>query len=966
MTPNLQIPTQGFPSGLRKTAGLSLLIALALSASAGRAQTPAATTTNPATSSPSDVVRMEEYVVPGIKSSITAALDIKRESVQIVDSIVSEDIGKFPDNTLVEALQRVTGVQVTNRGAGEVATVSIRGLNDINTTLNGENVFTASGTAMALQDVPASLLSRVDVYKTRSADLIENGIAGNIDIHTHRPFDFPGSKVVLAARGMYADQAKRYGTNLSAMASYRWDTPAGKFGALIALSYVKTPYRDQNVTAGAEVPFMTGTPLAGWVPYERIFPTDGRVKENPIWTAGLEEGLSQAAGATLPMTPSNGTTTQQVPYVLSRDAIFQNDFTGTRERPAGDLALQWAPNKDSEYTFETFYFGYRNKQFNDLLFSFVDWWGGPLGAVTLYPGTNVVKSRDRVSFPYSFTSGDATKSKTDSWFYSLSGTWNIDDTLRLRSALVYQDSVFKSDFFAMRADRVAPAIVVDFNSGDNIPAFNFPDDPNTAINEANLADPKLWNIAQLYDNENKNKGHATTWTGDGEYDTKWEFLNKLKFGLRYDDRYASQAQRTQSADSLARPMSDFPELWSTNSDFFDGHSAVPSTWVVPNGYVLFDNAEKYRQLYHAKFPAFKTSDQLSLFENFHVNETNTAAYLRGDFKTFIGDHKLDGQVGGRYVLVKTDMFFTDQSTLVSATSSARKEKLLPSGSLRYSITPDFMLRLSYAETLRRPNFVDLNPAINYVKDVTNIGYGTAGGGNPNLKPTTSKNYDVALEYYFGKTRSNAVYADLFERDIDGLVVSFRKRVSAVVPPATTPYDYILTQPDNASNGKLKGAEVGLVYFPDELPGYLQGLGVQFSYTNLSSKQDIPVTDSTGKVTSVLTRDFFQVSKNSYSAVLAYERKRFSARASYVWRSAFLDHYEAALFANPLGVYHNPERSLDFQLTYRLLDNLILTFDATNLTNEIFQQYYGKDGATRNNFSSSLYSRTYELGVRFTF
>jgi hypothetical protein len=80
---------------------------------------------------------LEEIVVTGVKFSMTEAVGIKRDSVQIVDSIVSEDIGKFPDNNVVEAMQRIAGVQVTNRGAGEVATVSIRGLSDVTTTING-------------------------------------------------------------------------------------------------------------------------------------------------------------------------------------------------------------------------------------------------------------------------------------------------------------------------------------------------------------------------------------------------------------------------------------------------------------------------------------------------------------------------------------------------------------------------------------------------------------------------------------------------------------------------------------------------------------------------------------------------------------------------------------------------------------------------------------------------------------
>lgn len=935
------------PSPRRKTAGLLLTALATLAAGPGFAQTEA-----PAASAASDdgVVVLPAYVVTGIRESLSKAIDIKRESVPIVDSIVAEDIGKFPDNNLVEALQRLSGIQVTNRGAGEVATVSIRGLNDINTTLNGQNIFTSSGQAVALQDIPATMLARVDVFKTRSADMIENGIAGEIDIRTHRPFDFDGRKISLAVRGIYQEQADKIGPNYSAMFSDRWKTNSGKFGMLINVSSAKTPYRDQNVTAGAMVPFMTATPPAGFVPYERIWPTDGRVTENPIWQAGLDEGLPSAAGSTLKMNGVN------VPYVLARDAIFQNDFTGTRKRPAANLALQWAPNDDSEYTFEAFYDGYRNTSFNNLLFSFVDWWGGPHGAVTLYPGTNIVKSRASTPWVYGFTSGDATVGKTDSYVFSLNGKWKIGDALKLRSALTYQTSEFSSYFFAMRAERVAPSIAVDFNSGGGLPAFSFPDDPGTTVNESDLTQPGLWNVAQLYDQGDKDKGSAKTWTVDGDYALKSNFFTGLKFGLRYDNRDASESERRQDAGVLGQPLTNFPELQHVNSGFFDGQSAVPTTWVVPDGLAIYKDAEKYRALYKTKFPAFMTGDQLMLVENFNVVEKNMAAYGRADFKTFLGSHKLDGQFGGRFVSVKTDMSFTGQS------ASAKKSKVLPSASIRFAITPELIARASYGETLRRPNFNQLNPNITYVKDVTNIGYGTASGGNPLLKPTESKNYDLSLEWYFDK--SNALYATAFKRKIDGFVVDFRRRVSAVVAPATTPYDYILSQPDNASNGELTGFELGAVYFPDYLPDVLKGLGVQASFTSLDSSQDIPVTDSTGAVVKTINRPMFGVSDTSYSVMLAYERSRIGVRLSYVWRSSFLNNYEAALFANPLGVYRKPERSVDFQMSYRVSDRLTVTLDATNLTNEIYQSYYQYPDT--NNFGSSLYSRTFALGARYSF
>lgn len=955
MTPYLQ----RHPAGSRRQSRqipaflLTSLLATGLGSSAAHAQATGA-------SAPSDdpVVQMDEFVVSGsFKDSMEQALTIKRANVQMVDAIVAEDIGKFPDNNVIEALQRVSGVQVTNRGGGEVSTVSIRGLNDITTTINGRNIFTASGRAVALADIPASLLRQVDVYKTRSSDLIESGIAGVIDIRTHRPFDFDGPKAVLAARGIYQDKNDAIDPNISALFSNVWELDGGgKFGALINVSYAETDYRDQSVTAGAMVPFVTENPPAGWVPYERIFPTDGRVSENPIWQAGLEAGLPSTPGSTLQF---NG---QPVEYYLSRDAIFASDFTGHRERPAVNVSLQFAPDDRSTYTFEAFYNGYRNESFNSLLFSFADWWGSlganPAANTVVYPGTNIIKSRENIGFPYGFMSGDLVTGQTDSYLYAVTGEWEISDDFHLTADLSFQDTEYNEDFFAMRTDRVHRAISVDFNSGGGFPAFSFADDTATAgVDESDLTNPALWNIAQLYDNALFRKGDGVSLTLDGDYDTHWEFFNKLEFGLRYDKRGASEGQRTQDAPGLGQNMSNYPELVHINSGFFDGRSDVPTSWAVADGYYIRSHADEIRNLYKSTVaPDLLTGSQLMLQETFDVDEATTAAYLSADFATYVGDRKLDGQIGLRYVDVTTDMKFTDINTLAQSSDSASTDDFLPSVIVRYALTDDLRLRASYGETLRRPNFVSLNPNINYVEDVTNIGYGTASGGNPDLAPTTSKNYDLALEWYFQDT--SAIYATLFKREIEGLVVDFRRRVTY------QGYDYILSAPDNASSGELSGFELGFVYFPDNLPGILDGFGVQASYTSLDSEQNIPITDSAGNIIGEDTTPFFAVSDSSYSVVLAYERPKFSARLSYVWREDFLNNYEAALFANPLGVYRKPETSMDLQLSYRVNDKLTLTLDATNLTDEAFQSYY--EYPDTNNFGSSIYSTTFALGARYTF
>jgi TonB-dependent receptor len=905
---------------------------------------------------------VEEIVVTGLRESLTQALEIKRESVQIVDAIVAEDIGKFPDNNTVEALQRVPGVQVTDRARGEVGRVAIRGLEDVTTTINGRNIFTASGRQVALADVPASLLHRVDVYKTRSADLIEQGIAGVIDIITPRPFDFDGSRISLAARGVYEEQNDEIDPHASALLSDRWQTGIGELGALLNVSYAKTHYRDQSVTAGAMVPFLTGTDVpAGWVPFERIFNTDGRVTENPIWQAGLLEGLPDAPGSTLNL---NGVPHQ---YILSRDAVFQSDLTGERERPAANLSLQFAPNDTSEYVFEAFYNGYRDERFNSLLFSFVDWWGNP-GDTTLYPGTNIAKTRD-LRDVYGFMSGDLLTGDTDSYLYALGGKWQIGDRLELRADLSYQDSRYDETFFAMRTERVAPSISVDFNAGDGIPAFSFGDNPATTdIDESNLTDPRLWNIAQLYDNALWREGDAVTFKFDGDYDAGWGIIGKLNFGVRYDDRSAAEGSRTQTSDGqrilgttnntngvLGIKLADHPELVSTNSGFFDGQSAVPTRWAVADGYYIRSHADEIRSLYNRTLNIdLATSDELFIPKNFDIDEATTSAYLQANFDTDLAGHRFDGQFGARYVSVDTDIAFGTQSTSVT------KSKLLPSLMLRFGITDDLRVRASYGETLRRPNFVDLNPNITYVRDVTNIGYGTASGGNPNLEPTESKNYDLGVEWYFAQ--SSAVYLTLFKRDIEGLVVPFFNVVQYT--DSVGPYTYVLSQPDNASNGELEGVELGVQYFPDNVPAWLKGFGVQASSTWLDSSQDTPTTDSAGNVTGVITSEMFGISDKSYSVVLVYEKGPVDARLSWVWRDDFLNNYEAALFANPREVWRGSEQNMDFQLSYDVTDDLVLTFDARNLTDEIYQSYYVNPHT--NNFGSVITGRTFALGARMSF
>lgn len=903
----------------------------------------------------------DEIVVTGVRASIIGALNLRRDSTQIVDSIVAEDVGKLPDNNVVEALQRVTGIQVTDRGQGEAAGIQIRGLPDALTTLNGRNVFTAASQAFTLQDVSANLVKRVDVFKTRAADQIETGLAGQVDVVTRRPFDFKGFAVSALVRGIYDQEADKINPNAALLLSDRWETGIGDVGLLVNGSYTRSKFRTMSTTAGAFVPFATLTPPAGTglTGFQRIFPAQTDPKTGAFlsgpgvgdWKVGPETGLPTAPGSTLPV---NGIAT---PYWLSRDAVFSSDLYGKRERPSANAAFQWSPNSSSVYTAEVFYAGFRGETYNSLQFSFIDFWANPQ-APTLYDGTNIVKSRVANNV-YGFNSGDFTRSQTDSFVYALNGKWDLGSRGGIVADAAYQTSKYRTAFFAMRSDRVANRITADFNAGGGIPSYHFD-------NDAALADPSTWNVAQLYDNASRDKGSAFTATLDGHYGWDSGFLRQIKAGFRFDDRRASSDVRTADAGALNRPLSSLPAgATFTNSDFFEGRGDVPTSWVNANGYYNYAHADEIRRLY-----GLKTSDQLTMTRVFDVQERTTAAYVQADGELSIFGRPLKVQGGVRYVAVDTDATFVDRfNNGAVSRASPGSDRFLSSFTARYEITQKLRARFNYGETLRRPSFGDINPNFSLTGDLTNVGYGTGSAGTASLQPTTSKNYDAALEWYFA--RNSAITVTAFRRDIQGLVVPVSQLEvipnNGIVAGATN--NFVISRPANASNGVLKGLEVGLTYFPTYLPSFLDGLGFQGSLTVLDSSQNVPIYDNAGKQVGEQQSSFFGVSDLSYNATLAYDHGPFGARLSYVYRNAWQVRNEARLFANPLGVWRRAEASLDFQLTARITDRLGLTFDAVNLTRTKQQEYYrfGDVGdKDRFNLGTVLIPRTFAIGARYSF
>ncbi|TMM45178.1 TonB-dependent receptor [Qipengyuania marisflavi] len=192
-------------------------------------------------------------IVTGIRQSLENAQNIKRAADTVVEAITAEDIGALPDRSVTEALQRLPGVSI-NRFAGsndpdhfsvEGSGVVIRGLNFVRSEFNGRDAFTAgvNGQAINFADIPAELLGSVVVSKNSTADMIEGGLAGTVNLNTRKPFDDYGLNIAFSAEANYGDFRKEWTPSFSGLVSNTWETGAGTFGALISGSYSRIKSR---------------------------------------------------------------------------------------------------------------------------------------------------------------------------------------------------------------------------------------------------------------------------------------------------------------------------------------------------------------------------------------------------------------------------------------------------------------------------------------------------------------------------------------------------------------------------------------------------------------------------------------------------------------------------------------------------------------------------------------------------
>ncbi len=424
--------------------------------------------------------------VTGVRRAAQTAQKIKQDADTIVDSIVADDIGKFPDTNVAETLARVTGIQV-RRDAGEANTVLIRGLPGIATLLNGREMFTTTGRYIQLADIPSAMLQRVDVYKAQEANLPEGGIAGVIDVRTNRPFDFKGFTAAVNGGATNFSQSKKTDPNINGMVSDRWKTDIGEIGALFGVTYVRNHYQE-----------------------ERAFNTE------PIDKSWL------------------------LPNLTGPDLVGLESLKGDRRRTAANYALQWKPNKDVEVYAEGLASRFLINSEVDF-FVGLPWWGdGALMSATKIPGTDQLQTLtshnvNTISSTQGFHANNLTQQ------HAIGAKWNPAPGLRLNAEIARTLSTYEWQNPILDTLVNVPNAVVNTSLNGTT---------NVAYGGMDMNDASKYNLYQFFDRYGRDTGSSTDFRADGTYTLDSDGLFKdFGFGIRSNKRKAESIKSFEGSVS---------------------------------------------------------------------------------------------------------------------------------------------------------------------------------------------------------------------------------------------------------------------------------------------------------------------------------------------------------------------------------------------------------------------------------
>ncbi|NIJ84512.1 TonB-dependent receptor [Xanthomonas arboricola] len=934
---------------------MAVSIGLLLAAPVYAQQTPSSPTA-PDGKTAGSAVDLDTVEVRGVRASLIKSQVIKRDASQIVDSVSAEDIGALPDRSVTETLQRVSGVTIDHFAArsdpdhfsAEGSGVMIRGLTQVRGELNGRDIFSAaSGRGLSFEDVPAELMAGVDVYKNPSAEIIEGGLGGTVNLRTRMPFDNPGRIVGGNVDYNYGDMSKKYKPSASFLFSDRWNTGIGEMGFMIDVAHSELATRSDGIQVE---------------PYVRR----------------TDEAVLAGSGRSEVFVPG-GVNWRQLDFERKRDGIA--------------AAFQWKPSDATEIYAQFLRSRYEmNWQERAAFFNDSN------NSITPAPGTTFDYD-DRGAFlrgsPVSSSwrgvlTGDGVRFNTDNR-YSEQRTTTTDmsvgfshffnDNLQIKGDMQLVESENEQLDFTVFSATYLPGLSYDVSG--KYPSVQI-------ANPAFTQDPSNYFWAAAMDHLGKNRGRQLSTRVDLEYtfdDSSW--LRFARFGMRATDRnqinknsgynwgvisdnWAAIPGTSNGLANMSEFMTDQSSLF-TFSDFFRGGVNVPTTLVVPNSSLVnnYRSASQMIQQIVALRGYGWAPDTYQPQDTNRQHERTQAAYAA----LYFGNDEawgvpVDGNIGIRVVQTKTQaegfgQFQNLAGLNVSPELQARYTgqyfennsqgsytNVLPSLNLRLRFTDSLQWRFAASKAMARPDYTQLQPYVLLNVETNDAGQATdfvGTAGNPNLKPMVANQFDTALEWYFDT--SDMLYATLFYKKVkDYFSTQTRSEIYDNRP-------WLVTRPYNMDEGTIRGAELGYTQFFDQLPGWLSGFGVNANFTFVDSQGGAntatdPYTNTT--VTGV-ELPLEGLSRRSYNLAGIYEKGPLSLRLAYNWRSRYLLTTSDA--STRLPTWADDYGQLDGSFFYRFNEHLQLGVQANNLTNTVTKVLMGPTSYEGGEVDPRLYTRS---------
>lgn len=875
---------------------------------------------------------MEEIVITGVRGSILNSINQKRGAEGFVDAISAEDVGKFPDLNISESLQRIPGVTLTRNDFGDGSAINLRGLgpNFSRVEINGMTapVNDARGGGFNFEILASELFSNAVVKKSFNASDVEGGLAGMITLDTPDAFANEGFNLTTSLQGQTADNADDFGPRAAVLISHNVDNI---FGVTASFAY-------------SDVSYLT--------------PSNGGISSRPVRASDDLQQTATAAelAAVVPST---------INYEINNDE---------RQTLGATLGLQYRPSDDLEIKFDALLGNIEGER----RFTRAD--APPEGTISSIENAvienGVMRSGTLCCVQNRIATNDNDISEDFSQItlkadYRPNDNWLISPFVGVTSRELSNDASLLS--FA-RGDADSSnwqRYPVSFNVNGQFIEFSSPG--------MNLDDPAV--AQQYYLNVFLIR---PTFDKDEEVATKIDFsrffddgaLSRINFGARYNSRETTRRFTevridNAEADTDLRTLPTLADALVWEEFDIDGMpSSFPSRIVSADPDAILDMyfLNGFDISAYDRPNTGEVSDQFirgltvpgsvlrfrpgrGAQESFSAEENTFAVYAEATFEL----DNISFNAGLRYI----DSEVTSSGyQVVNSFSTAIEEKsdyneLLPSMSLRYEVNDDVVVRSAYSKSLTRPTLNDIRVSESF-GGIDESG-GTGSKGNPALKPFTSDNLDLGVEWYFDEEALLALNG--FYKKVDGLIVSSSTVEDREFPSQVTgdlvtgPITFTL--PINGEEAEINGLEFIVQSRFDFLSPALSDFGGIFNYTYTDSDAAFEEGDENTEVASIPG-----LSPTSYNAIIYYDDGAVDARLSYAYRERFVV-TTAGSFGVP--VFQNDYAQLDFSVNYNVSENLTLQFQALNLTKERLET----ESVRGNPHDTAQLDRRYFFGMRYS-